>query len=52
LDYSRRDIHQSQIYDDQTDYYQIADNVWESEHIRSEAVKNLLKKQQQIEEEA
>lgn len=46
LDYNRKNIHQSSIIDDQVDYYQIADNPWESENIRQEAIRRILDKNQ------
>ncbi|CAK91611.1 unnamed protein product (macronuclear) [Paramecium tetraurelia] len=42
LDFHRRDVHQSNIIDDQADYYQIVDDVWQNEDIRSQAVIKLM----------
>ncbi|CAD8121315.1 unnamed protein product [Paramecium sonneborni] len=42
LDFHRRDVHQSNIIDDQADYYQIVDDVWQNEDIRSQAVIKLI----------
>ena len=34
LDFHRKDVHQSNIIDDQADYYQIVEDVWQDESIR------------------
>jgi hypothetical protein len=44
LENERNNIHQSLVYDDQTDYHSIAENIWENEQVRTQAVNRIIDK--------